>query len=126
MHRSGLVLRRLSVSAEIPAAVVLRAVGQEIRRYFDEYRDMLGVTHRVQIRVCKRITSPMMLGLIDPILVIPEGRYTAKELEYIFRHELSHLKRHDVWAKSLMLLVRIVQLDQSSGSSDVSGDERRY
>lgn len=83
-------------------------VGQEIRRYFDEYRDMLGVTHRVQIRVCKRITSPMMLGLIDPILVIPEGRYTAKELEYIFRHELSHLKRHDVWAKSLMLLVRIV------------------
>lgn len=83
-------------------------LGQEIRRYFDEYRDLLGVTHRVQIRVCKRITSPMMLGLIDPILVIPEGRYTAKELEYIFRHELSHLKRHDVWVKSLMLLVRVV------------------
>lgn len=83
-------------------------LGQEVRRYFDLYRDELGVSHKVQIRVCKRITSPMMLGLVDPILVIPEGSYTAKDLEYIFRHELSHLKRHDVWVKSLMLLVRII------------------
>lgn len=75
---------------------------------FELIRRDLGVRTDVGLRICKKVSSPMMLGVIRPVLLMPEGRYTAKDLEYIFRHELLHVKRRDVWMKGLMLLVRTV------------------
>lgn len=82
--------------------------GKRLTEYFENSRQELGIRQVVKLRVCKKIGSPMMLGILRPVLLMPEGGYTAKDLEYIFRHELLHVKRHDVWMKSLMLAVRIV------------------
>ena len=82
--------------------------GKRLTEYFENSRQELGIRQVVKLRVCKKIGSPMMLGILRPVLLMPEGSYTAKDLEYIFRHELLHVKRHDVWMKSLMLAVRIV------------------
>lgn len=52
--------------------------------------------------------SPMVLGLVRPVLLLPEGALPAEELEVVLRHELTHLKRHDVAYQALLLLARTV------------------
>ena len=52
--------------------------------------------------------SPMVLGLVRPVLLLPEGALPAETLEVVLRHELTHLKRRDVAYQALLLLARTV------------------
>ena len=54
------------------------------------------------------ITSPMVLGLVRPVLLLPEGALPEEELEVVLRHELTHLRRHDVAYQALLRLARTV------------------
>lgn len=45
------------------------------------------------------ITSPMLVGLQKPCIVLPQREFTEQQLDYIFLHELTHLKRGDLWLK---------------------------
>lgn len=45
--------------------------------------------------------TPMIIGFIMPILVLPEEQYTEEELFFILKHKLVHLKRGDVYFKML-------------------------
>ncbi|MEY8522299.1 M56 family metallopeptidase [Lachnospiraceae bacterium 38-10] len=47
--------------------------------------------------------SPMILGFLKPVLILPEDRYNAQELFYILKHELVHLKRRDLQSKLLFM-----------------------
>ena len=51
--------------------------------------------------VCQsgRIRTPMVLGLVRPVLLLPEGQ---KVDELILCHELTHLKRRDLLYKALL------------------------
>ena len=42
------------------------------------------------------ITSPICIGIRNPYIVLPERSFSATELEYIFSHEITHLKNHDL------------------------------
>lgn len=46
-------------------------------------------------------SSPMIIGFLKHILVLPEEEYGAEELYFIMKHELVHLKRGDVYFKLL-------------------------
>lgn len=52
--------------------------------------------------------SPMIIGFIMPILVLPEEQYTEEELFFILKHELVHLKRGDVYFKMLFVAANAV------------------
>lgn len=52
--------------------------------------------------------SPMIIGFIKPVLVLPDGSLDSSELYFIIRHELIHQKRHDVYAKLLCTLANAV------------------
>ena len=52
--------------------------------------------------------SPMVLGLLRPVLLLPEGALPPETLEVVLRHELTHLKRRDVAYQALLLLARAV------------------
>lgn len=45
------------------------------------------------------ITSPMLVGLQKPCIVLPQREFNEQQLNYIFMHELTHLKRGDLWLK---------------------------
>ncbi|MBQ7917000.1 MAG: M56 family metallopeptidase, partial [Firmicutes bacterium] len=74
----------------------------------DAYIQKLELRRRVSVKKCKKIATPMMVGLFQSVLLMPECQYNAQELDYIFHHELLHIKRRDVWVKSLMLAVRVI------------------
>lgn len=48
---------------------------------------------------------PLIVGLLKPRIILPVMDYTDKELEFIFIHELTHWKNHDLWVK---LLVEVI------------------
>ena len=68
----------------------------------------LGVRRAPPLLHTADAASPMVLGLVRPVLLLPEGTLPAEELEVVLRHELTHLKRHDVAYQALLLLARTV------------------
>ncbi|MBC1376398.1 peptidase M56 [Listeria sp. FSL L7-1699] len=63
--------------------------------------DELNIKKSVELMINPLISSPIFLGLKRNVIVIPDKKFLAEELQYIFRHELIHCKRKDmyyVWA----------------------------
>jgi beta-lactamase regulating signal transducer with metallopeptidase domain len=50
-----------------------------------------------QLRESPEVSSPMIVGAVSPVLLLPEGfaKFTADEVEAALCHELAHIKRHD-------------------------------
>lgn len=80
----------------------------EMQDQLDAHIQKLELHQKVSIKKCKKIATPMMVGVFQPMLLMPEYQYNTQELDYIFHHELLHIKRRDVWVKTLMLAVRIM------------------
>ncbi len=49
--------------------------------------------------------TPMVLGLLRPTIVLPRVELNTRQLEHILRHELTHVRRCDLWFKWLAVLV---------------------
>ena len=75
----------------------------QIIETFEKSRIEMGVLSTFQIRVCKKIPSPMIVGLGKPTLLLPHEGYQNIDLEVILKHELVHFKRSDLWFKLLLI-----------------------
>ena len=47
----------------------------------------------------------MAVGFLHPLLILPDETYSSRELYYILKHELVHLKRRDAYFKLLLVIV---------------------
>lgn len=74
----------------------------------DHIQKELNLSHSISLRTCPFITSPMMVGFKRIQILLPHTEFSHQELELIFIHELVHLKRKDLWYKTLAALVTIV------------------
>lgn len=52
--------------------------------------------------------SPMIIGFVKPVLVLPKEQYSSEDLFFILKHELIHLKRGDVYLKLLFVTANAV------------------
>lgn len=52
--------------------------------------------------------SPMVIGFLKPVLVLPKEQYSSGDLFFILKHELVHLKRGDVYLKLLFVTANAV------------------
>lgn len=55
----------------------------------------------VRVRVYQRLNMPVGVGIIHPLICLPDRDYTAKELGYILRHEYAHFLGRDLYVKFL-------------------------
>lgn len=93
----------------------------------------LGIKDTLQVIEYPEAASPMMIGFIEPVLILPEEPANSEELYFILKHELVHLKRKDVYMKLLLTaanavhwfnpLVWIMQ-KEASVDMELSCDER--
>ena len=63
---------------------------------------------RPPLAVSSALETPMAVGLFHTKIYLPHEEYTQQELEMIFRHELIHWRRKDLWYKFLLLLARSI------------------
>lgn len=67
-----------------------------------------GIKNTVRVYVTDYIDVPMMVGVFRPSMWLPNHVLSEKEFRYILMHELTHLKRHDLWYKWFALIVSAV------------------
>ena len=65
----------------------------------------LDLMRPLPVYLCPKVATPMIVGLRRPKLLLPTLDYSESEREAIFRHELTHCRRRDVWVKLLLSLV---------------------
>lgn len=87
-----------------------------IRRWHEEIEDTavlelfakvkaeLKIREHITIKSCVCIKTPMMVGLLHPVVLLPQVDFSQDELPLILKHELVHYRRKDLWYKALMLL----------------------
>jgi beta-lactamase regulating signal transducer with metallopeptidase domain len=64
---------------------------------------VLGIHGDVKLMLNPKITSPMLVGLRRPMILLPTLNMQEIDLKLVLTHELMHLKRKDLWVKMLAL-----------------------
>jgi beta-lactamase regulating signal transducer with metallopeptidase domain len=85
------LIRRLRVSSTSPA-------GDAVRASFQRISDALGLRKTVALRVSNAIASPVTIGALRAIVLLPVSAVTLlgpDELEVVLAHELAHVRRAD-------------------------------
>lgn len=85
----------------------VRRTGAEDRSFrtreaFRPASEQARTVRDVPVGRCGGLSSPMTAGFFRPFILLPDTNYTGEELEMIFRHELAHIGRRDVWFKLLL------------------------
>ena len=98
-----------NILAYILTAVKLNGIVSEcddktVRRRFEEMCVSMNIRRNISLKKGYGIKSPVLFGVIKPMVVIPERRFTESELKMIFAHELTHYKHHDTAIKLLCVL----------------------
>lgn len=71
-------------------------------------RHELHIRRTVLVMEFSKAPSPMLLGFLKPVLILPEAYYSNEEMFFILKHELVHFKRKDTWIKLLFMLATAV------------------
>lgn len=76
---------------------------EEILRQLSLVKKELGIKNEISVWKYSKAASPMLIGFLKPVLVLPGEEYNKEELFFIIKHELVHFKRHDIWMKLLLV-----------------------
>ncbi|MEI2725067.1 MAG: M56 family metallopeptidase [Verrucomicrobiota bacterium] len=72
-----------------------------------EARRAVGLVRQIRVAVTDKLTSPAVVGVIVPTLILPLSLFTAltpEQIRFILLHELAHIRRGDYFANLFQLL----------------------
>lgn len=99
---AALRLRRtLFAASHVPENTALTSAFQELA-----LQSALRCTPRLSIN--PNVETPLAIGFFRPTIFLPREDYPAEELDFILRHELTHIKTGDIWLKLLLLAANSV------------------
>lgn len=79
-----------------------------VKKAADRLAIKMCIAADVKVITVKEIASPMVVGVFKPLLILPDRSFNVKELHLILKHELVHIKRHDLLIKAFMVLCEAV------------------
>ena len=84
---------------------------KEWRVRFGMLTAKLNISQSVEFRETARILTPMVIGTLRPVILIPLGflsGFSTSQIEAILAHELAHIRRNDYLVNMLQSLVEVV------------------
>ncbi len=81
----------------------------EVEDICHRLRVSLRMAHSVAIGVCDQVASPVLIGVLRPVILLPPAAlmgWNADQLEMVLIHELAHVRR---WDNLINLLQRVVE-----------------
>ena len=92
------------------AVAYLRFTGRIRRELELPSEEDLRIYNRFDMRKpelyrCGSVRTPIMVGVLHPMIILPDTEYNEEELGNILRHELMHYRRKDVLYKWFAVLV---------------------
>lgn len=109
----ALVLFVRKLTSYLAFARFIKAGRQEVTRpetldaYFTAF-DAAGIKKPLPLCENKLASSPMLVGMLRPFIVLPELPLDSEDLELIFHNELVHYRRRDILYKWLVQLALCV------------------
>lgn len=76
---------------------------KRVKRFFEEIKASIGEKRKLDIKICRAVSTPMVFGFIRPVLLLPDSGYTDIELYAILKHELIHFRRNDIFYKLVLM-----------------------
>jgi beta-lactamase regulating signal transducer with metallopeptidase domain len=70
----------------------------------------LGIKRNIQMKLSYNASSPAVCGLFNPVILIPRGlleKISHEKFSAILIHELSHIKRADLWVNCMQTILQI-------------------
>ncbi|MBL0883545.1 MAG: hypothetical protein IBJ16_09420, partial [Chitinophagaceae bacterium] len=80
------------------------------RVFVQDTAQQLGITREVRIFLSEKIASPLTIGFLKPLILVPVAsinHLTVAQLEAILLHELAHIKRYDYLINILLSVTEI-------------------
>ena len=71
----------------------------------------MGVRRKVRLKVSARVTGPVVCGLLNPVILVPDNltpSLGSRHLRAILLHELAHIKRGDLWVNLAQTILQII------------------
>lgn len=113
---AGVILFALRMLASLCYIKYLRHTSYPVARgdiagMVSRLKKSLGLNKMVQVAESAKITVPMVIGHVKPLILMPIGIVTLMEIdeiEAILIHEMSHIRRHDYLVNIGLTVVEIV------------------
>lgn len=106
LMRGGLWVRRLHRDGAALEVEPDRL--EDARRMVAELSRALGVRRRVRVLCSQVVESPLVVGWLRPVILVPTATWSAltvAELRAVLAHELAHVRRHDPIVNAVQALV---------------------
>lgn len=82
----------------------LAPASDEVRTLYAKFGARLNIRRLPGLYVSDSVQSPMLCGILKPIIVLPALKLSDSSLVGILAHELTHHRRHDLWLKLACVL----------------------
>lgn len=89
----------------------IRLTESRIQDLFRRIATKLNIHSTVHLFESVRVSTPVVIGFIKPVVLLPVGLatgLTTKQIEAILAHELAHVKRFDYLVNLIQSLVEVV------------------
>jgi beta-lactamase regulating signal transducer with metallopeptidase domain len=71
----------------------------------------MGVKGKIRLKVSPKVTSPVVWGLLRPVILVPHNlapSLGSRHLRAVLLHELAHIRRGDLWVNLAQTVLQIV------------------
>lgn len=62
-------------------------------------RTLLGLRRQTAVRTSAAVSSPLVTGLLRPVILLPDQPMEPETLKCLLLHELNHIRRGDLWVR---------------------------
>ena len=112
----GMMLLSLRFLGELTIIQYLRhrhvqPVSDHWNEQVKRFANQLGLRKNVSLLQSLRIDSPMVVGIFEPVILVPLGMLSnlpPEQVKSILAHELAHVKRHDYLINLLQSLAEVL------------------
>lgn len=77
-------------------------------RKLKKSKEYFTLKEEIPVYISSEVSSPMLLGIRKPQIILPPGEYSGEELAFILDHESAHHKRKDLIFKLLLRAARTI------------------
>lgn len=81
---------------------------EQVLTLIQDLKTEMRLTKNIDLQFCDSIGSPMMLGFVNPRILLPKADFAKEELYFILKHELVHYQRKDLWYQCLVLIATAI------------------
>ena len=88
-----------------------RELTETVTRSAERIAAQLGLKHLPEIRLSSEKIGPLVTGPVKPVIILPsdfEDNYSPSQQAFALGHELTHIRRFDLWAAFAGLMFRAV------------------